>query len=42
MISILCVILFFIFGGLWLYFKARGGYRAIQLATDGPLPAGEM
>lgn len=42
MIAGLCVILFFIFGGLMLYFKARGGYRAIQLATDGPLPAGEM
>ena len=37
MISGLCVILLFIFGGLLLYFKARGGYRAIQLATDRPL-----
>jgi hypothetical protein len=33
MVSILCVILTVIFGGLFLYFKARGGYRAIQLAT---------
>ena len=31
-----------IFGGLFMYFRARGGYRAIQLATDRPLTAGEM
>ena len=42
MVSIVCVILTVIFGGLYMYFKARGGYRAIQLATDRPLPAGEM
>ena len=42
LVSIVCVILTVIFGGLYLYFKARGGYRAIQLATDRPLPAGEM
>jgi NhaP-type Na+/H+ or K+/H+ antiporter len=41
-VAIVCVILTVIFGGLYLYFKARGGYRAIQLATDRPLPAGEM
>ena len=40
--AIVCVILTVIFGGLYMYFKARGGYRAIQLATDRPLPAGEM
>jgi hypothetical protein len=32
MIAILGAILALIFGGLYLYFKARGGYRAIQLA----------
>ena len=37
-----CVILTVIFGGLFMYFRARGGYRAIQLATDRPIPAGEM
>jgi MFS family permease len=42
MIAGLCVILTVIFGGLYAYFKARGGYRAIQLGTDRPLPAGEM
>jgi MFS family permease len=40
MVSILCVILTVVFGGLFLYFKARGGYRAIQLATGQPV-AGE-
>src|SRR5438874_2105451 len=34
MIAGLCVILTVIFGGLYAYFKARGGYRAIQLGTD--------
>jgi fucose permease len=42
LVAVLCVILTLIFGGLLLYFKARGGYRAIALATDGPIPAGEL
>jgi hypothetical protein len=33
---VLGVILAFIFGGLLVYFKARGGYRAVEL---GPSPA---
>jgi MFS family permease len=37
LIAGLCVILVFIFGGLYMYFKARGGYRAIHLATDRPV-----
>ena len=41
-VAIVCVILTVIFGGLYMYFRARGGYRAIQLATDRPLTAGEM
>jgi hypothetical protein len=35
LIAGVCVILTVIFGGLYLYFKARGGYRAIELATVG-------
>jgi MFS family permease len=35
MVAVLGVILAFIFGGLFVYFKARGGYRAIEL---GPGP----
>ena len=31
MMSWLGVILFFIFSGVWLYFKARGGYRVVQI-----------
>jgi len=31
MMSWLGLILFFIFGGLWIYFKARGGYRVVQI-----------
>jgi MFS family permease len=42
MVAVLGAILAVIFGGLLLYFKARGGYRAIQLGTDAPMPAGEM
>ncbi|HEX9368025.1 MAG TPA: MFS transporter [Vicinamibacterales bacterium] len=33
MVAVLGAILAVIFGGLFLYFKARGGYRAIQLAA---------
>ena len=36
MVAALGGILALIFGGLFLYFKARGGYRAIQLAADVP------
>jgi MFS family permease len=42
MISGLCVILTLIFGGLYAYFKARGGYHAIQLGTDRPIATGEL
>src|SRR4051794_40108892 len=42
MIAGLCVILTVIFGGLYAYFKARGGYRAIQLGTDRAIATGEM
>jgi MFS family permease len=42
MVAALGGILAIIFGGLFLYFKARGGYRAIQLGTDRPIPAGEL
>jgi MFS family permease len=42
MVSVLGAILTVIFTGLYLYFRARGGYKAIHLATDGPIPAGEM
>lgn len=34
MIAILPAILVFVFGGLMLYFKARGGYRAVQLPSS--------
>ena len=42
MIAGLCVILTVVFGALYAYFKARGGYRAIQLGTDRPIAAGEL
>jgi MFS family permease len=42
MIAGLCIILTVIFGGLYAYFKARGGYRAIQLGTDRAIATGEM
>ena len=42
MVAVLGAILAVIFGGLFMYFKARGGYRAIQLGTDQPIPAGEL
>lgn len=42
MIAGLCVILTVIFSGLYAYFKARGGYRAIQLGTDRAVATGEM
>jgi MFS family permease len=42
LIAGLCVILTIIFGALYAYFKARGGYRAIQLGTDRAVATGEM
>lgn len=42
MVSVLGLILTVIFTGLWFYFRARGGYKAIHLATEGPIPTGEM
>ena len=42
MVAALGGILAIIFGGLFMYFKARGGYRAIHLGTERPIPAGEM
>ena len=42
MVAVLGGILAVIFGGLYMYFKARGGYRAIQLGTDRAIPAGEL
>jgi hypothetical protein len=42
MIAGLCVILTVIFGALYAYFRARGGYRAIQLGTDRAVATGEM
>jgi MFS family permease len=41
-VAVLCVILTIVFGGLYAYFKARGGYRAIQLGTDRAIATGEM
>jgi MFS family permease len=42
MVAVLGGILAVIFGGMYMYFKARGGYRAIQLGTDRAIPAGEL
>jgi fucose permease len=42
MVSVLGLILTVIFTGLWFYFRARGGYKAIHLATEEPIPTGEM
>jgi len=33
MVAVLGVILTVIFGGLWAYFKARGGYRVVHIST---------
>jgi MFS family permease len=41
-VSILGAILTVVFGGLFFYFKAKGGYRPVQLSTGEPIPAGEM
>ena len=40
--AILPLILIFIFGGLFMYFQSKGGYKAVRLATEEPIPAGEM
>jgi MFS family permease len=42
MMAVLGAILAVIFGGLFMYFKARGGYRAIQIGTDLPIATGEL
>jgi hypothetical protein len=42
MVAVLGGILAVIFGGMYMYFKARGGYRAIQLGTERAIPAGEL
>jgi hypothetical protein len=42
MMAVLGAILAVIFGGLFMYFKARGGYRAIQIGTDMPIATGEL
>ena len=42
MVAVLGGILAVIFGGMYMYFKARGGYHAIQLGTERAIPAGEL
>jgi hypothetical protein len=42
MVAALGGILAVIFGGMFFYFKARGGYRAINLGTDRPMAGGEL
>ncbi len=41
-VAILPLILIFIFGGLYAYFHSKGGYQVVRLATEEPIPAGEM
>jgi MFS family permease len=41
-VALLPVILTVVFGSLYLYFRARGGYRPVRLSTDEAIPAGEM
>ncbi|HEY8549249.1 MAG TPA: MFS transporter [Vicinamibacterales bacterium] len=41
-VAILPTILIFVFGGLYLYYKAKGGYRPVRLATDEAIATGEM
>jgi hypothetical protein len=33
LVSVLGVILTVIFTGIWLYFRARGGYRAVHISA---------
>jgi MFS family permease len=42
MVAVLGGILAIVFGALFMYFKARGGYRAIQLGTDRAIAGGEL
>lgn len=42
MVAVLGGILALIFGGLFMYFRSRGGYRAIQLGTDRAIAGGEL
>jgi hypothetical protein len=42
MVAVLGAILTVIFSVMYFYFKARGGYKAIHLATGRAIPAGEM
>lgn len=39
MVAVLGVILAIIFSGVWLYFKARGGYRAVPISVTGSVRA---
>jgi MFS family permease len=41
-VAVLPVILTAVFGALFFYYRARGGYRPVQLSTEGAIPAGEM
>jgi hypothetical protein len=35
MVGVLGVILALIFSGVWFYFRARGGYRAVPISVTG-------
>ena len=37
-VAMLCSALLIVFGGLWLYFKAQGGYKAVRLDTGAAAP----
>jgi len=41
-VAILPAILIVVFGGLYAYFQSRGGYQAVRLATDEPVPAADL
>lgn len=41
-VAILPCVLIVIFGALFAYFQSKGGYKPIHLATEEPIPAGEM
>ena len=34
MVAVLAGVLTLVFGGLWLDFRARGGYRAVHISTS--------
>jgi MFS family permease len=42
MVAILGAILAVIFGALYFYFRAKGGYKPVLLGTERPIPTGEM